>query len=135
MKGEIIDNDASNRTERTRPYKIGVALSILGAMLSMLFELHPFIVSLWLSYVVCSSILFITNIYWKISAHAIGISIPFAVLMFMLGNIGFYFLIPVILVSWSRVYQKLHSLSQVLVGLVIGFIITNLILNWSLRLL
>ena len=134
LKSEIVDNDASIRSERTKPYIIGVALSILGAMLSMLFELHPFIVALWLSYFVCSSILVIVNNYLKISAHAIGIAIPFAVLVFIFGNYGYYFFILVFAISWARVYQKLHTLTQVLAGLSIGIFVTFLILNWSLRL-
>ncbi|NOX65535.1 MAG: phosphatase PAP2 family protein [Chlorobi bacterium] len=133
-KGEIIDNEASVGSERTTPYLIGIGLSVLGAMLSMLLELHPFIVALWLSYVLTSVILVLINKRWKISAHAIGVAIPFAVLVFTLGNSAFYFAIILIIVSWSRMYQNLHDLYQVVAGLLVGYLVTYYLMNLSLNL-
>lgn len=133
-KGEIVDNDASIGSERTTPYLIGIGLSILGAMFSMVLELHPFIVALWFSYVLTSVVLVLINKRWKISAHAIGIAIPFAVLVFMIGNSAYYFAIVAIIVSWSRVYQNLHDLYQVIAGLLVGYLITFYLMNLSLNL-
>lgn len=134
-KGEIIDNDASISRERTTPYLIGIALSILGAMISMVYELHPFIVALWFSYIITSALLVIINLRWKISAHAIGVAVPFAVLVFILGGSGYYFIVVPIIVSWARIYQNLHNLSQVLAGLALGYIVTYYLLNLSLSLI
>lgn len=129
---EIIDNDASEKRERTIPYIIGIVLSILGAIISMVYELHPFILALWFSYTLTSTMLVIINLRWKISAHAIGIAIPFAVLVFILGSSGYYFIVIPIIVSWARIYQNLHNLSQVLAGLALGYIVTYYLLNLSL---
>lgn len=129
---EIIDNDASDKSERTIPYLIGIVLSILGVITSMVYELHPFVLALWFSYILTSVVLVIVNLRWKISAHAIGIAIPFAVLVFILGSSGYYFVIIPIIVSWARIYQNLHNLSQVLAGLALGYIVTYYLLNLSL---
>lgn len=134
LKREIIDNDASDKRERTIPYLIGIALSIFGAVLSMVYELHPFIIALWFSYIFTSAVLVIINFRWKISAHAIGVSIPFAVLIFVLGSSGYCFIVIPIIVSWSRIYQNLHNLSQVLAGLALGYVVTFYLLNLSISL-
>jgi len=134
-KGKIVDNEASDGSERTTPYLIGIGLSVLGAMLSMVFELHPFIVALWLSYVLTSFILVLINKRWKISAHAIGVSIPFAVLIFQLGNSAYYFIAIPILVSWARIYLKLHDIYQVVAGFLLGYLVTYYLMNLSLNLI
>ena len=133
-KGEIVDNEASVRSERTTPYLFGIGFSVLGAMFSMVFELHPFIVALWLSYVLTSVILVLINKRWKISAHAIGVGIPFAVLLFLLGNSAYYFVLILILVTWARVYLRLHDIYQVIAGLLLGYIVTYYLMNLSLNL-
>ncbi len=133
-KGKIVDNDASVSSERTLPYTIGIGLSILGAMFAMVFESHPFVVALWFSYVLTSIVLVLINKRWKISAHAIGIAIPFAVLVFMLGNSALYFVVIPLLVLWARVYLKLHDIYQVVAGFLLGYIITFYLMNLSLNL-
>ncbi|VAX23476.1 hypothetical protein MNBD_IGNAVI01-304 [hydrothermal vent metagenome] len=133
-KEKIVDNDATVSSERTTPYMIGIGLSVLGAMFSMVYELHPFIVALWLSYVITSVLLVLINIKWKISAHAIGVAIPFAVLVFILGDTAYYFIIIPIVVSWARVYQNLHDVYQVTAGLLLGYIVTYTLMNLSLNL-
>lgn len=135
FQGSIVDNDATIRNERTYPYLIGTALSILGTMIAMAYGLHPFIVAAWFSYIVTSIILTVINTRWKISAHAIGIAIPFAIIVFLLGPIGYLFIFLPFAVSWARVYQKLHSIPQVASGIILGYFITYLLLNLSLRLL
>ena len=100
----------------------------------MIYELHPFIIALWFSYILTSVMLVIINLRWKISAHAIGVSIPFAVLIFVLGSSGYYFIVIPIIVSWARIYQDLHNLSQVSAGLALGYIVTFNLLNLSISL-
>lgn len=135
LKGKIIDNDASKRNERTIPYIMGAFLILFAGIISIYLELHQFIIALWLSYLIASILLISINNFWKISAHAMGAAIPFAVLLFILGNIAYYFIIIPLLIGWARIYLDLHSISQVLIGLLVGYSITLLILNYSLKIM
>lgn len=132
-KGKIIDNDASLKGERNTPYFIGILLTMAAFILSVYLKLHPFIISLWISYLLTSFLLLLINIYWKISAHAIGIAIPSATLYFLFGIYSLPFILIIIAVLWSRIYLGLHTITQVIIGFLLGYSVTSILLNNSLR--
>ncbi len=64
------------------------------------------------------------NKYWKISVHAMGSAGALAAAVFIWGPLSFLFIILVMLVGWSRIQLKCHSISQVMAGSVLGFVST-----------
>ena len=76
--GKIVDNDASNKTERTIPYVFGTISAVIGLFVSLFLKFHPLIIALWVSYLLLSFLLLTINLFWKISAHSIGVAVPLA---------------------------------------------------------
>ncbi len=134
-KGKIINDDATIKDERTLPYVIGLGLAINALILSFIFELHPLIIALWLAYIVIQLAMLIINLSWKISAHLIGVGIPFATFLFLFQSEAIYLIIIPIIVGWGRITLKVHTPLQVLAGFLLGALPTYIILNESIRLL
>lgn len=86
------------------------------------FNLNIISIAFWFCYISNTLITIFINNYWKISAHAMGASGPFSAMVFSFGLIGFIMLPIVLLVGWSRIKLKCHSLSQVVIGVLLAFI-------------
>jgi len=134
FKGKIINDDATAKDERTLPYVIGLGLVINATILAFIFELHPLIIALWFSYIVIQSAMIIINLYWKISAHLIGVGIPFATFYFLFQSDAIYILLIPIIIGWARLTLKVHTPMQVLSGFLLGALPTYFILSESIRL-
>ena len=135
FKGKIINDDATVKDERTLPYIIGTGLAINALTLSYIFELHPLIIALWFSYIVIQIVMLIINYFWKISAHLIGVGIPFATFLFLFQLDALYLILIPIIVGWGRLTLKVHTPMQVISGFLLGALPTYFILSESIRLL
>jgi membrane-associated phospholipid phosphatase len=121
-KGKLADQDASVKEERTFPFLIAIVFYITGLFLMIKYGLNIISIAFWFCYISNTIITIFINKYWKISAHAMGASGPFAAVVFAFGCIGFLLLPIVLLVGWSRIKLKCHNLSQVLAGTFLAFI-------------
>lgn len=121
-KGKLADQDASIKEERTFPFLIAVLFYSTGLYLMIKYNLHIISIAFWFCYISNTIITIIINKFWKISAHAMGAAGPFAALAFAFGLIGFVMLPIVLLVGWSRIELKCHTLSQVVAGMLLAFI-------------
>ena len=135
FKGKIIDDDATAKDERTLPYIIGTGLAINALLLAFIYELHPLILALWVAYIFIQIVMLIINYYWKISAHLIGVGIPFATFIFLFQSDAIYLILIPIIVGWARLALKVHTPMQVLSGFLLGALPTYFILSESIRLL
>ncbi len=135
LKGKIIDDDATAKDERTLPYIIGTGLAINALLLAFIYELHPLILALWVAYIFIQIVMLIINYYWKISAHLIGVGIPFATFIFLFQSDAIYLILIPIIVGWARLALKVHTPMQVLSGFLLGVLPTYFILSESIRLL
>jgi len=132
--GKIINDDATLKEERTVPFLIGIGLAIIALVLSIIYGLHPLIFALWLSYILIQIVVILINLKWKISAHLVGIGIPYATFIFLFqSEFGYVLLIP-FLIGWARLTLKVHTPLQVLAGFLLGTIPTYYILTESIRL-
>lgn len=121
-KGKLVDQDASIKEERTFPFLIAIIFYSIGLTLMLKFNLHIISIAFWFCYISNTLITILINKYWKISAHAMGASGPFAAIIFSFGWIGFIMLPIVFLVGWSRIKLKCHTSAQVLLGVVLAFV-------------
>ena len=64
---------------------------------------------------------------------AMGATGPFSALITAFGLIGFLMLPIVILVSWSRIELKCHTLSQVIAGILLAFASTYIQMTLILK--
>jgi len=121
-KGKLADQDASIKEERTFPFIISIGFYLLGLVLMIKYDLNIVSIAFWFCYISNTVITIFINKFWKISAHAMGAAGPFAAVVFAFGWIGLIMLPIVLLVGWSRIKLKCHSLSQVVIGVVLAFV-------------
>ena len=132
-RGKIVNDDATIKEERTLPYIYAIGFSTLGVILSSIFGLSEKIIMLWMVYLVNSILIININRFWKISAHAMGAAMPLGALIIVGSETLFLvsFLI-LMLVSFSRLFLKVHTFIQVLAGAAAGFLVSFLLLNYCL---
>ena len=123
-KGRLADQDASIKEERTFPFIIAIGFYSIGLILMMKFNLHIISIAFWFCYISNTVITIIINKFWKISAHAMGAAGPFAAFTFAFGWVGLAMLPIVLLVGWSRIKLRCHTLLQVIAGLLLAFFST-----------
>ena len=125
-KGKVSDWDITKKEERKAIYQFSIASHLLGILAVFLLG-QIFLVKLLMVLWVVSVVFMVVNIYWKISVHA-GVN---AFLMVLLNN--FYgwkifggLMVVLLLVLWSRVYLRKHSITQVMAGALVAFILVEL---------
>jgi len=116
----ITDLDMSVRSERERVFGAFVVSYGLGT--GLLFLMHaPVLMTAALAGFTLASLVvqFITR-FWKISTHALGVTAPLVVVVYMYGPqpLPLFLLIPV--VGWSRVWLRAHTVWQVIAGTALG---------------
>lgn len=127
--GAISNIDNPSREERVRPY----LFSLMGYVICIYFLIRMsfpmWMVSLLIGGCVILIFMLIINKWWKISAHMAGIG-AYIGLIYMLGKLRFILPIEglaIIILSAGllgscRIYLGRHTLGQVLVGTLLGFL-------------
>ena len=123
-KGKLADQDASIKEERTIPFLIAIIFYLIGLWIMIKFDLNIISIAFWFCYISNTLITIFINKFWKISAHAMGVAGPFAALIVSFGFTGLLLFPIVILVGWSRIELKCHTLTQVIAGILLAFIST-----------
>jgi len=123
-KGLIADIDAKIKEERTFPFTLSVVFYILGLLILIYYRINIISIAFWFCYISNTLLVVIINKSWKISAHMMGVSGPFAALVYVFGLTALPFLVLFILIGWSRIKLECHNLSQVLAGAFLAFIST-----------
>lgn len=120
-KGKLADQDASIKEERTFPFIIATGFYVIGLILMIKYDLNIISIAFWFCYISNTVITIFINKFWKISAHSMGAAGPFAAVVFAFGWIGLVMLPIVLIVGWTRLVLKCHSLSQVVAGILLAF--------------
>jgi hypothetical protein len=122
--GKMTAYDAPIRQERTAPYFITVAFYFVGVVLLKMVDASFFVWGLMWCYAINTTILALVNLFWKVSAHVMGIAGPLVALGFVFGK----YIVPVFLLvglaAWARVTVKAHTVPQVIVGALMGIVLT-----------
>ena len=125
-KGRIADLDASIKEERTTPFLISIGFYFIGLIVLIVFQINILIIAFWFCYLSNTFFTILINKHWKISAHAMGAAGPLAAVTYAFGPSFLTLIILVALVGWSRIQLKVHTLPQVLVGILFAFASTYL---------
>jgi membrane-associated phospholipid phosphatase len=131
MKGKLSNNDATIKEERTIPYLYAIGFSLLGTSLLYFGGASTFPITLWVAYFLNSSIIIVINKFWKISAHTLGVAIPLGASFVLSGAWIVVFGVILLIVAWARYELKVHTITQLIAGAFVGFIITYLVLQMS----
>lgn len=125
-KGKIVNDDATIKEERTLPYIIGVVFCLVAAFITYKTGSQKPVYFMWLFYTVNSVVLIIINRYWKISAHLLGASMPFAGIFYFAANASLVFIPLLLVIGWARKKLNVHTIPQIIAGAVVGFGLTYL---------
>ena len=121
-KGLLSDVDAKIKNERTLPFIASLLIFTLGFILLLTLNVSIISIAFWFCYISNTFLVILINKYLKISIHAMGVSGPLALFVFLLGINGLVFLPILFAVGWSRIKLKVHSLIEVIAGVIFGFI-------------
>lgn len=123
-KGLIADVDAKIKEERTFPFTISLLFYFIGLIILIAYRINIISIAFWFCYISNTLLIVIINKSWKISAHMMGASGPFAALVFVFGFSALPFLILLVFIGWARIKLECHNLDQVLAGAFLAFIST-----------
>ncbi len=123
-KGLIADIDAKIKEERTFPFTLSAVFYIFGLLILIYYGINIISIAFWFCYISNTLLVVVINKTWKISAHMMGASGPFAALVYVFGLAAITFVILLVLIGWSRIKLECHNLSQVMAGAFLGFIST-----------
>ena len=120
--GRVSDVDLSQRRER--PLLFVVALFAAGAAMGCLWALDAprLLMRFAAAHATILAATMLVTLYWKISIHSAGTAAMAFLLPTTYGGLMLV-LTPVLLVGWSRLYLKCHTLPQVLAGGMLGWMI------------
>jgi membrane-associated phospholipid phosphatase len=124
--GVEIDMDIPERTDRKYPLLLVITSYAVGAIILYLLNAPLITTVLMFCYFSNTLTVFFINFYWKISIHAMGVTGPAVVLIYVFGPLGAIFALLIPFVMWSRIYLKEHTFSQVIIGAMLGFSFTSL---------
>ena len=122
----ISDLDMSIRTERERVLLAFVVLYALGGLDLWLIHAPTIMTATMAGYAASLLIVQWITRYWKISTHALGVTAPLVALTVLFGDEPVPFYVLILLVGWSRVYLRAHTLLQVVAGTLLAVATTLL---------
>lgn len=120
----LSDIDVSNRKQRPLIYFVGELL-LLTYLISLSAFKGPFILSVTTFGIMLGiAISAIINIRVKVSMHVASFSALTTALSIVYGGYFLLLLLLIPLISWARVRIKRHTKSEVIVGAVLGVLLT-----------
>ncbi len=119
--------DVENKDQRMRPLVIGVICYAIGTALLYVIGAPWIAVVLMICYTVVTAIIAAITPHWKISIHACGVIGPSMGLTIAFGPIGLLYFLLLPPVMWSRYVLLKHTPLQLVMGAVVGFVISAVI--------
>lgn len=123
--------DVENKDDRAIPLASGVLGYTIGVILLYLLNAPWLATVLMICYAVVTAAIMIITRHWKISIHACGVigpSLGLSVAFWPYGLVYFLLFPPI---AWSRYVLKKHTPLQLVMGAVLGFVLTA-VLFWLL---
>jgi len=126
-QGRLSDPEMSNRKERNEAYLLGgISMTIaLGVLIYA--EAPASIVALAASFLLVAVLSGIVNVWWKISMHASAIAAVATLATMQSRSLGAVFWVLVVLVAWSRLHTRNHTLGQVTAGTICAATVVYLV--------
>jgi PAP2 superfamily. len=124
IKRKKLEVDMPQREDRIYPLLLVILSYIMGVVVLYTLGAPPLTTTLMIAYLNNTIVVLLFSLYWKISIHAMGIAGPATAIIYLFGWTGFIFSLLVPLVLWSRLYLKRHTPAQLIVGTVLGYLLT-----------
>ena len=123
-QGLIKDLDASNRKERLLPMAFGALFFLIGFIILRKINSPIIIQGIMFCSLINTIIVWLITKHWKISIHTLSVSSGITIFWLLGYKYFFPMLLILVLTTVSRLITNSHTLSQTIVGIVIGIIST-----------
>ena len=127
--GKISDVDVSRRTERAGPFLFGISSVLAGWLALILLHGPRDLQTVLIITAVSGIVMMVTTLWWKISIHASSMGGAATMLTAFYGAVMLPTFLLLVLVSWSRVVLRRHTVLQVVAGSLVSIALTLLILK------
>lgn len=127
--GKLSDIDVSRRSQRAGPFIFGIVSVMIGWLVLTLTN-GPRNLQTVMIITVCSGIIMmVITFWWKISMHASSLGGVATMLTVMYGAVMLPLFVLLVVVSWSRVALRRHTVPQVIAGSFAGIVLSLVILK------
>ena len=127
--GKLSDADVSKRSERVGPFIFGLVSLCLGWFVLVLTHGPTLLITVMFMAATSGLVMLLITLWWKISMHASSLAGAATILTALYGLAMLPIFALVVLVSWSRVALRRHTVSQVVAGSLLNIALTALILK------
>lgn len=127
--GKISDIDISRRTERAGPFLFGISSVLAGWLALIILHGPKDLQTVLIITAVSGIVMMVTTLWWKISIHASSMGGAATMLTAYYGTVMLPTFLLLILVSWSRVVLRRHTVLQVVAGSLVSIALTLAILK------
>ena len=127
-RGKFSDLEVSRRKERVGPVLFSIASVLVGLVTLALIKAPKNLQTLLIITAVSAVVLLLITLRWKISFHASSLAGTVTFLTILYGAIVLPAFLLVVLVSWSRVVLRRHTVAQVVAGALLSITLTSVIL-------
>jgi hypothetical protein len=127
--GKLSDVDVSKRKERLGPFIFGLLSICLGWFVLLLTHAPSILITCLIITAVSGLIMMFTTLWWKISIHASSLAGVATILTVLYGAVMLPTFGLLVLVSWSRVILRRHTVAQVIAGSLLSIALTTILLK------
>ena len=127
--GKFSDMDVSRRPERIGPFLFSITSTIIGLFVLTYLHGPKNLETVMLSTGISAVILMVTTLWWKISIHASSLAGAATILTALYGIVMLPAFLLLLLVSWSRVVLRRHTVAQVIAGSIVSIVLAQLIIS------
>ena len=127
--GKLSDLDISRRSERAGPFLFGIISTSIGLLVLSLVHGPKDLQTALILTAISAVILMVTTLWWKISIHASTMAGAATMLTALYGMALLPLFLLLVLVSWSRVVLRRHTVAQVVAGSLLSIVLSLAILK------
>jgi membrane-associated phospholipid phosphatase len=127
--GKLSDIDVSRRSQRVGPFIFGIVSVMLGWLALALMSGPRNLQTVLIITAFSGIIMMVITFWWKISMHASSLSGVATMLTVLYGAVMLPLFVLLVLVSWSRVVLRRHTVPQVIAGSLAGIVLSLVILK------
>jgi len=127
--GKLSDLDISRRSQRAGPFLFGIISTSIGLLVLSLVHGPKDLQTALILTAISAVILMVTTLWWKISIHASTMAGAATMLTVLYGMALLPSFLLLVLVSWSRVVLRRHTVAQVVAGSLLSIALSLAILK------
>jgi hypothetical protein len=125
--GKLSDIDVSRRSQRFGPFIFGIISAMIGWLILTLTDGPRNLQTVMIITIFSGIIMMMITLWWKISLHASSLGGVATMLTVLYGAVMLPLFVLLVLVSWSRVVLRRHTVPQVIAGSLAGIVLSLII--------